>query len=149
VLWVDCVLRRLNKSSAFWFLFASFFWLWPADVKFCGGTSRWVLLVRTSYGTDVTDRNLSTMYTLIYCLLELPHLASQNISFRTKDRLCWQTGATRRPPKLIPPPSPSLPEHLFPRLLDGAFQKLTKNQSFGTKQAWLKEEYRRMGSLNL
>jgi hypothetical protein len=37
----------------------------------------------------MTDRNLSTMYTLIYCLLELPHSASQNISFRTKDRLCF------------------------------------------------------------
>lgn len=31
--------------------------------------------------------------------------------------------------------------------LDGSFNKLsTKAQSFGTKQAWLKEEYRRMGS---
>ena len=30
--------------------------------------------------------------------------------------------------------------------MDGAFRALTKNQSFGTKQAWLKEEYRRMGT---
>ena len=29
--------------------------------------------------------------------------------------------------------------------MEGAFQALTKHQSFGTKQAWLKEEYRRMG----
>lgn len=29
--------------------------------------------------------------------------------------------------------------------MDGAFAELTKRQSFGTKQAWLKEEYRRMG----
>lgn len=29
--------------------------------------------------------------------------------------------------------------------IDHAFSALTKNHSFGTKQAWLKEEYRRMG----
>lgn len=30
--------------------------------------------------------------------------------------------------------------------LEAAFTKLTKKQSFGTKQSWLKEEYRRMGT---
>lgn len=29
--------------------------------------------------------------------------------------------------------------------LEASFKKLTKRESFGTKQSWLKEEYRRMG----
>jgi len=42
----------------------------------------------------------------------------------------------------------ALPESPTTAIVDmnGAFASLTKRQSFGTKQAWLKEEYRRMGS---
>ena len=45
--------------------------------------------------------------------------------------------------------SNALPESPTTAIVDvdmTAFSSLTKRQSFGTKQAWLKEEYRRMGS---
>jgi len=48
----------------------------------------------------------------------------------------------------LEPSSSALPESPTTAIvdMDSAFAALTKRQSFGTKQAWLKEEYRRMGS---
>lgn len=64
------------------------------------------------------------------------------------DSLSTSSVSSNEDENMEPSSSTTLPESPTTAIvnMDSAFAALTKRQSFGTKQAWLKEEYRRMGS---
>jgi len=105
----------------------------------------------TKFYSDKESWAKGYMNTLEERVAELRDVASSAQTSPTaspSDSLSTSSVSSNEDGEDMEPSDKALPESPNTAMVDmgSAFSALTKRQSFGTKQAWLKEEYRRMGS---